>query len=84
MANTTKQEDRFEELLHSKLTGKYATGNTETDLRIAVEMIRSMHNTPEDCAVRPLMSFMEQYALSKQLDRELRKMRALKMEIRGL
>lgn len=60
--NSVEDEDeKFEQWLDDQLTGKYATGELETDLRMAVSTIRGMSKmTPKDFAVQPFMRFIKQ------------------------
>lgn len=55
------QEEDFEQWLDRQLTGDLATGNLETELRMAVSTIRDMPNIPKDFAVQPLKRFIEAY-----------------------
>ena len=72
MANNTS-DDELEKWLDRQLTGDLATGNLETELRMAVSAIRDMSSqTPKDYAVQPLMRFIkkreEQVALKARID----------------
>lgn len=62
--NNTR-EDEFEQWLDRQLTGDLATGDLETDLRMAVATIRDMPNIPKDFAVQPLIRFIAAFAGEK-------------------
>ncbi|MEI4745938.1 hypothetical protein [Rhodococcus erythropolis] len=69
MTNTTSKDDALEKWLDEQLTGKWATGDLETDLRMAVSTIRGMSGkTPKDYAVQPLMRFIKQYGVQERID----------------
>jgi len=51
------ESEKFEKWLDRQLTGDLATGDVETELRMAVSQIRDMPNIPKDYAVKPLLRF---------------------------
>lgn len=60
--------EETERWLDSQLTGFWANGNLETDLRMAVATIQSMsHKIPKDYAVQPLIRYIEKRELERAL-----------------
>lgn len=59
---TNDEHKKFEQWLDDQLTGKYATGDLELELRMAVSTIRGMSDkTPKDYAVQPLLRLIHQH-----------------------
>lgn len=74
MSNTPRslsEAEKFEQWLDDQLTGKYATGDIETELRMAVATIRGMPNIPKDHAVQPLKKY-----INRQICEALGKLRS--------
>lgn len=66
--HTLDPGEDFEQWLDRQLTGDLATGNLETELRMAVATILNMPKIPKDYAVQPLIRLIDQYMKKAETD----------------